>query len=299
MKNSLKTMLLMTVMGGLAIGIGAIFGTSGIIIGGVIAFLIVGVSYWFCDKIAIASARAVPAEREEHPKYFEIMEELSEKAGIPMPALYITPNPQPNAFATGRNPAKGVVAVTQGLLDNLSWDEIRGVLAHEFMHIKNRDILVGSVAAAIAMAITLIARIALWGSLLFGRRDGNIIGILLMGILAPLAAMLIQMAISRSREFKADQTAAQLINDGEPLASALEKLQLYSKKVPALVAEGKVVSREQASHYIVNPLAFDPTSHASDDGGEKELGGLARMFSTHPVTSERIRRLREGEWRAL
>ncbi len=284
MKNTFKTLLLVTALGALSILIGAIWGTTGIIIGGILAFIIVGISYWFSDKIAIKSARAVPADRSQHPEYFEIMEDLSSRAGIPMPKLYISPNPQPNAFATGRNPKHAAVAVTQGLLDHLGWDEIRGVLAHELMHIKNRDILIGSVAAAIAMAITLIARIMLWGSLFFGNRRGNVFGILLMAILAPIAAMLIQMAISRTREFKADRTAARLLNDGEPLANALEKLESYSTKIPALVAENTVVSKEQASSYITNPLAY---------GARGSRGGL---FSTHPPMQERIRRLRSKEW---
>ena len=291
MKNTFKTIILLSLLGGLSIGVGSIFGPSGLFIGAVIAFLLVGCSYWFSDKIAIKSARAIPADRDQHPQYFEIMEELSKKAEIPMPALYISPNPQPNAFATGRNPEKGVVAVTQGLIDNLSWDETRGVLAHELMHIKNRDILIGSVAAAVAMAVTLVARIALWGSILFGRKV-NLLGILLMAILAPLAATMIQMAISRTREFKADRTAAKLLNDGEPLARALEKLEAYSYKVPALVSPNTLLAKEQASNYIVNPLAFDPRSNARTT---RSKGGI---FSTHPAMEERIRRLREGEWKS-
>lgn len=292
MKNTFKTLILLTALGGLFIGVGSIFGTQGLIIGGALAFLIVGGSFWFSDKLAIASAKAVPAEREQHPEYFEIMEELAEKAKIPTPALYITPNPQPNAFATGRSPEKGVVAITQGLINNLAWNEIRGILAHELMHIKNRDILVGSIAAAAAMAITLIARIALWGSLFFGNRRDNLIGILAMAILAPVAATLIQMSISRTREFKADRKAAQLIDDGEPLARALEQLDDYSYKIKAEVAPGKPVPKEQASHYIVNPLA----TYARDHNGKVRKSG-GGWFSTHPSTEERIRRLREGEWR--
>ncbi len=296
MKNTFKTYALLALFGAIFIGVGSIWGIGGLIIGSVIAFLLVGISYWFSDKIAILSARAVPASRSELPEYYEIMEELSTKAEIPMPKLYVSPNPQPNAFATGRNPKHAAVAVTQGLIQNLDWYEVRGVLAHELMHIKNRDILIGSVAAAVAMAITLIARIAFWGALFFGGgrdRGGNIFGLLFMMILAPLAAMMIQMAISRTREFKADRTAARLLEDGEPLARALEKLDGYSKKVPAMVAEGTPVSQEQASHYIVNPLAYGARSR----GHEGEQGSFRKMFSTHPPMPERIRRLRDrSEW---
>ena len=283
MKNTFKTYVLLAFMGGLFIAVGSIWGARGAIIGAVLGVLLVGISYWFSDKLAIRSARAIPAERSEYPRYYEIMEELTAKADMPMPKLYITPEEQPNAFATGRNPSNAAVAVTRGLINHLNWNEIRGVLAHELMHIRNRDILIGSVAAAVAMAITLIARIVFWGALLFGGRDsrggGNLIGSLLLMILAPIAAMMIQAAISRTREFKADRTAAQLIDDGEPLASGLEKLAIASGRIPANV------SQEQASHYIVNPLSANAS------------GGFRGIFSTHPPIQERIRRLRSDEWR--
>ena len=283
MKNTFKTYVLLAFMGGLFIAVGSIWGVRGAVIGAVLGLLLVGISYWFSDKLAIRSARAIPAERSEYPRYYEIMEELTAKADLPMPKLYITPEEQPNAFATGRNPNNAAVAITRGLINHLNWNEIRGVLAHELMHIRNRDILIGSVAAAVAMAITLIARIVFWGALLFGGRDGrgggNLIGSLMLMILAPIAAMMIQAAISRTREFKADRTAAQLIDDGEPLASGLEKLGLASGRIPAHV------SQEQASHYIVNPLRANAR------------GGFAGIFSTHPPIQERIRRLRSDEWR--
>lgn len=281
-KNTFKTYTLLALLGGVFIIIGgAIAGTVGLFIGLALGLVFVGISYWFSDKIAIRSARAVLAERSDFPEYYEMMEELTEKAGLPMPRLYITPEQQPNAFATGRNPNNAAVAITEGLLHHLDWEEIKGVLAHELMHIRNRDILIGSVAATVAMAITLIARMFLFAALFFGGRGdrgGNPLGALLLAIVAPIAAMLIQSAISRTREFKADRTAAQLLGTGEPLASGLERLAIISGRIPAHV------SQEQASHYIVNPLA-----------GSR--AGFAGMFSTHPPIEERIRRLRSDEWR--
>ena len=283
MKNTFKTFVLLALLGGLCIGIGGIFGTGGLIIGAVLAFAIVGFSYWFSDKLAIASARAQLVERHEFPEYHKVVEDLAARAKLPKPRLYVTPNPQPNAFATGRNPENAAVAITAGLIEHLSWTEIKGVLAHELMHIRNRDILIGSVAAAVAMAITLVARFAFFAALFTGGSDrdrggGHPLVLLATMILAPIAAALVQSAISRTREFKADRTAAQLLGDGEPLARALEKLDRVGRRIPTPVA------REQASHYIVNPLA----------GQRVEFAG---MFSTHPATEERVRRLRSGEWR--
>lgn len=254
-------------------------GTSGLTIAFVIALVMVGGSYWFSDKLAIKSARAVEVTEAQMPEYYAIMRELTSMQRMPMPKLYVTPEPQPNAFATGRSPSHSAVAITQGLVDALSWDEIRGVLAHELSHIRNRDILIGSVAAAIAMMITFAARIAMWGAILGGRgdRDRNPIGELLLIILAPIAAMLLQAAISRSREFQADRSAARLISDGEPLARALEKLDAYGKRIPA------DVNPAQASAYISNPL--------------RRGQGLSGLFTTHPPMEERISRLRTREWR--
>ena len=199
-----------------------------------------------------------------------------------MPRLYIAPSDQPNAFATGRNPKHAAVCVNRGLLQLMSWDEVRGVLAHELMHIKNRDILTGSIAAAVGMAITFVARMAMWGAMFGGggnrdREDNNPIAALATIILAPIAAMMIQMAISRSREYAADASAARLIGDGEPLARALQRLEAYAGRIPS------DVNPSQASNYIVNPLK-----------GRKVAFG--NLFSTHPPMEERIARLRNRSW---
>jgi heat shock protein HtpX len=239
-KNVFKTYFLLAVLGALFIGIGAIFGKGGAIIG--------------------------------------IVRELTEADGIPMPQLYVSPDAQPNAFATGRSPNHAAVAVTQGILNVLTWDELKGVLAHEISHVKNRDILIGSVAAAIALAITFITRIALWGGVLGGDDEGgNILVVLAVSALAYLAAMLIQMSLSRSREFEADRSGARLLHDGEPLARALEKIEASVRAIPM------DVDPVQAQKYIVNPLT-----------GRKVQ--FANLFSTHPPTTERIARLRQREW---
>ena len=280
-KNTFKTFVLLAALGGLLIGIGSIFGRVGAIIGLAIGVALVGFSYWFSDKIAIKSARAVPVSEQEMPEYYRIVRELTQSDNIPMPQLYVTPDAQPNAFATGRSPDHAAVAVTQGILNILSWDELQGVLAHEISHVKNRDILIGSVAAAVAMGITFVARIAMWGSIFGGGGDdddgGNIIAILALAILAPIAAMLLQMALSRSREYDADRSGAHLIHDGEPLARALEKLEQGVRAIPMNVEPA------QASKYIVNPLT-----------GRKVQ--FANLFSTHPPLEDRIARLRAREW---
>jgi heat shock protein HtpX len=281
-KNYGKTAVLLAAMGGLTIAIGGLFGQGGLFIGFALGLLLVGGSYWFSDKLAIASARAVAVTREQAPEYYKIVEELAQRANMPMPRLYIAPSDQPNAFATGRNPKHAAVCVNQGLLQLMSWDEVRGVLAHELMHIRNRDVLTGSIAAAVGMAITLVARMAMWGAMFGGGgrdddRGSNPIVLLATAILAPIAALIIQMAISRSREFQADAGAARLIGDGEPLARGLEKLEGYAHRIP------NMVNPSQASNYIVNPF-----------GGKKMQFG--KLFSTHPPVQERIARLRGGNW---
>jgi len=273
--NTFKTFVLLAFLGALFMGIGAIFGTGGLIIGAVLALAIVGGTYWFSDKLAVAAARAKPVSRQEAPRLYEIVEDLARRDGIPMPRLYVSPEAQPNAFATGRGPNHAVVAVTQGILQVLDDDELRGVLAHELSHVRNRDILIGSVAAAVALMITFVARIAMF-SAIFGGGDnegGNIFGLLAMAILAPIAAGLLQMALSRSREYQADASGAHLIGDGEPLARALQKIEAAAKRTPM------DVNPAEATAYIINPLS-----------GRKV--NFANLFSTHPPTEERIARLR-------
>jgi heat shock protein HtpX len=275
--NTFKTTILLAFLGALFIGIGALFGQGGLIIGLVIGLVFVGSMFWFSDKIAVAAARAKPVSREEAPRLYEIVEDLARRNDMPTPRLYVSPQPQPNAFATGRGPTHAVVAVTQGILDVLDDEELRAVLAHELSHVRNRDILIGSVAAAIALAITFIARIAMFGAIFGGGDDeggGNIFGLLALAILAPLAAGLIQMALSRSREFQADASGARLLGEGEPLARALQKIEAYAKRVPM------DVNPAEATLYIINPLTGRQVN-------------FAKLFSTHPPTEERIARLRE------
>ncbi len=276
-KNTIKTYVLLAALGGLLIlGGEMLWGGTGAFIGLAIGLVFVGGSYWFSDKIAIAASRAKPVSEQEAPQLYATMRELTLAANMPMPRLYMTPDPQPNAFATGRNERRAVVAVTQGIMQILHPDELRGVLAHELAHVRNKDILIGSVAAAIAMGITFLARMVMWGAMFGGGDDDdgvNPLGLLAMAILAPLAAMMLQMAVSRSREYEADRSGAALAGDGEPLARALEKLHESARQVPMNV------NPAQASMYIVNPLT-----------GRKVA--FAGLFSTHPPVEERISRLR-------
>jgi heat shock protein HtpX len=267
-KNAMKTAILLSVLGALFMGIGAaVGGTSGLAIGLVLGLLFCGGSYWFSDKLAIKAARAEPVTREQAPRLYAMVENLTQRAGMPMPKLYVSPEQQPNAFATGRSPRHAAVCVTDGITKVLTEDELRGVLAHELSHVRHRDILIGSVAAAVAMGITFAARMAFW----FGD-DDSFVGGLLMMILAPIAAVLIQMAISRSCEFSADAGGAELLGTGEPLARALQKIDAYAHKVPM------DVNPAEASNFIINPFS-----------GRRS--GLTKMFSTHPPTEERVRRL--------
>lgn len=283
-KNTMKTTVLLAAMGGLIVAVAGVLGggsSTALAIGLGIALVMVGGSYWFSDKLALASARAKVIERADAPEFYDMVESLAQRAGLPMPRVAISPSPQPNAFATGRGPNHAVVCATQGLLSSMPRHEVEGVMAHELMHVKHRDILIGSVAAAIATAISYIAQMAMFASMFGGGRDDedrpNPIAMLLTALLAPLAASLIQMAVSRSREFEADRGAAELLGSGHALADALERIEVLAARTPMQVAPA------QAQAYIHNPL------------NELQRGrnaGMAKLFSTHPATEERIARLR-------
>ena len=284
LRNTLKTTVLLAGLGGVLVVVGGLFGRGGALIGLGLGLVMVGGSYWFSDKLAIRAAGAVEVTERQEPEYHAIVRELADRAGMPMPRLYITPDAQPNAFATGRNPQHAAVCVNQGMLPPaFSWDELRGVLAHELGHVANRDILVGSVAAALAVGITYLAQMLQFAAIFggFGRSEDderqNPVALLATIILAPVAAMLLQMALSRGREFGADRFGARLIGDGEPLARALGKLEAGAARISS------PVDPAHAQAYIVNPLS-----------GRRVT--FKRLFLTHPPTEERVRRLRAQEW---
>jgi heat shock protein HtpX len=276
MVNNAKTFVLLAFLGALFLGVGSFFGQGGLLIGLALGLVFVGGSYWFSDKVAVKAARAKPVTEQEAPQLYAIVRDLTERAGMPMPAIYIAPASQPNAFATGRNEHHAAVAVTQGLLQVVDENELRGVLAHEISHVRNHDILIGSVAATVALAITFLARMVMWGAM-FGsggrNRNENIFGVLAMAILAPLAAGLLQMSLSRSREYEADRSGAALIGTGEPLASALLKIESYARQVPM------DIDPAHATAYIINPFT-----------GRKVK--FANLYSSHPPTADRVERLR-------
>ena len=278
--NRLKTWVLIAAMGGLFIVVGQYFGgTNGATIALILAVVFNFSMYWFSDKIAIATTRSKPVTEQEMPDYYRIVRELTNEQRLPMPKLFVSEMQQPNAFATGRNPEHASVAVTRGILQILDERELRGVLAHELSHVANRDILISSIAAAIGMSITFLARFAFF----FGGSDdeggGNIFTLLLAWILAPIAAMLIQMAVTRSREYQADESGAFLSKDPDALASALLKLEQASRQVPPLAT----VSPAEAHMFIVNPM------NALQARGR---GGISSLFRTHPPTEARVERLR-------
>jgi len=279
MANFLKTTVLLAAMTGLLLVIGNHFGgQKGMVIAFVIAAVMNFVSYFFSDKIALAMYSAQPVTREELPRLYAIVERLTQKMGYPMPKLFVIPTDSPNAFATGRNPSHASVAVTRGILSLLDEEELEGVLAHELGHVRNRDILISSVAATIAGAITLLARMGYYASFFGGysSRDddrggrGGALGSLLMLFLAPIEATLIQLAVSRSREYGADETGAHVTGNPYALARALQKLDAYSKRRPM------VATPTTAHLFIVQPLA----------GVD-----FAGLFSTHPPIAKRIERL--------
>ncbi len=275
--NNLKTVLLLGALTGLLMLIGGLAaGRVGMTIAlGIAAVMNLG-SWWFSDRVVIAMTRARAVQPGEAPALERMVEELARNANMPAPRLYITEDPSPNAFATGRGPSRSAVAVTRGLLSLLPEREIRGVIAHEIAHIKNRDVLISSVAATVAGAIMFLATMARWAMIFGGGRsdddDGGILGLLFMAILAPIAAMLIQMAVSRSREYVADARGAALSGDPGSLADALEHLHHGISIRPS----GN--SRAAPVHHIMHPF---------------RAGGVRRFFSTHPPMEERVRRLRE------
>lgn len=276
--NTLKTTFLMTMMIVLFLFVGNLLGgSSGMTIAFVFALAINFGSYWYSDKIVLKMYKAKEITSENSPKFFTLVKQLSQNAGLPMPKLYVINDPTPNAFATGRNPEHAAVAATTGILNGLDNDELSGVIAHELAHIKHRDILIGTIAATVVGTITFLAQIAGWAMIFSGRgggrddRDG--LSSLFLIILAPIAATLLQLAVSRSREFAADQGSARISGKPLALASALEKISKANQLKPVFHS-----GPATAHMFIVNPLRG---------------GGFRKLFSTHPAIEERIKRLRE------
>jgi len=275
MSNTLKTALLLGLLTAIIMWFGEFLGGSqGLVVAFAFAVAMNFGSYWFSDKLVLAMYRARPVDINEAPDLYRIVQNLATRAGMPMPKLYVIPTDAANAFATGRSPEHAAVAVTEGIMRLMTWDELEGVLAHELSHVRNRDILISSIAATLAG----VARMVQWGAMFGGySRDeregdgGGIIGLLVMSIVAPLAAMLIQMAISRSREYQADASGAALLHSGDKLANALEKLEVASQQVPL------DASPQTAHLFIVNPLTGR---------------SFMNLFSTHPPLEDRIKRLR-------
>jgi heat shock protein HtpX len=278
--NRLKTTILLAALTGLFLLVGSLLGgRSGLTIAFLLALAMNGLTYFFSDRLVLAMYGAKPASEQEYPGLHRMVDGLCAEAGIPKPRLYIVTSATPNAFATGRSPQHAAVACTTGILDLLTQDELRGVLAHELSHVRNRDILVSTIAATIAGALSYLAQMAQFAAIFGGMggrdrdRGGNALGLLVMAILAPLIAMLLHMAISRSREYLADSSGARLLNTGEPLARALEKLETGVRHRP--LQHG---SPATAGLFIVHPFRGQ---------------GLFHLFSTHPPTHERAARLRK------
>jgi heat shock protein HtpX len=278
----LRTGLLLILLSVLLVIVGgALGGRSGMQIALVIAVLMNGVSYFFSDKIALKSSGAQPVTREQLPRLYQVMERLAAKANIPVPALYVVPDMAPNAFATGRSPKHASVAVTQGLLQIMNDDELEGVIAHELSHVRNYDILTSSIAATIAGAITYMAQMGKWGMILGGMgggrdddRGGGGLSAFLMIFLAPFAALLLQLFLSRTREYAADETGVRMVGHQQGLISALEKLGTYNRRIPT-----SSISPSTSSLCIVKPMFG--------------TGTLSSLFSTHPPLEDRIAALRE------
>ena len=275
--NALKTAFFLGLLSALIVALGSVFGgPRGMIVALGVAAVMNFFSYWFSDRMVLAWHRAQPVAREQAPQLYEILERLTARAGIPMPRVYILPEDAPNAFATGRDPHHAAVAVTHGILRLLSAEELEGVLAHELAHVKNRDILIGSIAATLAAAVMVIANMARWAAFFGGgqrddRGGANPIALLATVILAPIAATLIQLAVSRSREFQADASGAEMTHNPYGLANALQKLEDSSRRTPMQTAG------PASSHlFIVKPFTG---------------GALTTLFNTHPPIRERIRRL--------
>lgn len=270
-------MILLTVI--LVIGGNLLFGQTGLILGLGLAVVMNGTAYFFGDKLALAAAQGQEVSPAEAPMLHALADRLAAQYQVPKPRVYVSPDPSPNAFATGRNPRHASICVNQGLLQILDQEELYGVLAHEFAHVKNRDILISTVVAVLAGAITLLAQLGQWGLFWGGGRDeeGNnplgMIGVLLFVILGPIAALLIQLAVSRSREYEADHTGAEVSHDPIALANALRKLEYATQRVPSQTAQPAF-----AHLYLVNPLS---------------ARSFGRLFSTHPPLEERIRRLEQ------
>jgi heat shock protein HtpX len=284
MRNNFKTLVLMATLGALFVAVGQLLGgTSGATTALIIAAVMNFAMYFFSHKIALAGAKAKPVEEHELPEVYAIVRSLAQREQMPMPKIYLIDSPQPNAFATGRNPNNAAVAVTSGIMQLMDRAELEGVLAHELSHVKNRDILISTIAATVAVALSFLVRIAFWTGMGRDRRDNNpigaVVGILAI-ILAPLAAMVIQMAISRSREYEADRSGAEMTGAPLSLAQALAKLERGTSTIPMKV------DPSTAQLFIADPLkAF------GRGGGGGGMGGFARMFSTHPPIPERIERL--------
>jgi len=276
--NAIKVSLLMGALTIILVLMGnAFFGQSGAMMFFLIAMAMNFFSYFYSDKIAIKMTRSYPVSQDEAPELYDLVTRLTKRAGLPMPKLYVTPSEQPNAFATGRNPAHAAVAVTEGLMRMLNRSEVEGVLAHELAHVKNRDVLLGTIAAALAGAITMMANAFQWAAIFgMGRSEDDeggagLIGGLAMAILAPIAATIVQLAISRSREFSADAAGASIAGSPDGLANALLKLESAAQQIP-------MQANPATSHlFIVNPFSG---------------ANFARLFSTHPTTQDRVARLK-------